>query len=90
MLAVVHHLLVSGQIPLPYIASLCSRLTTGNLIIKWIPPSDPKFIEVIRGRENIYNHINERSFRDAFGDYFQSIDEKALRNGRILLHLRKR
>jgi SAM-dependent methyltransferase len=90
MLAVVHHLLLSSQIPLLHIASLCSRLTTENLIIEWIPPSDPKFIEVLRGRENIYKHIDERAFRDAFSQYFQFIDEKILGNGRILLHMRKR
>jgi len=89
MLAVIHHLLLSSQIPLPAIASLCSRLTTENLIIEWIPPSDPKFIEVLRGRESIYKHIDELAFRAAFGDYFHSIDEKTLRNGRILLHMRK-
>lgn len=90
MLAVIHHLLLSSQIPLPHIAALCNRLTTDSLIIEWIPPSDAKFIEVLRGRESLYKHINERAFRDAFDEYFQSIEEKTLRNGRILLHLRKK
>lgn len=90
MLAVIHHLLLSSQIPLSLIASLCSRLTTENLIIEWIPPSDVKFIEVLRGRESIYQHIDEPRFREAFGDYFELVKEKTLHNGRILLHLRKR
>ena len=90
MLAVVHHLLLSSQIPLPHIASLCSQVTTENLIIEWVPTSDPKFIELLRGRGSIYKHIDERSFREAFGKHFESIQEKTLRNGRILLHLRKR
>lgn len=90
MLAVIHHILLSSQIPLAHIASLCSRLTTEDLIIEWVPPSDPKFIELLRGRESIYKHIDEQSFRGAFDAYFQSIEEKTLRNGRILLHLRKK
>ncbi|WP_263377109.1 class I SAM-dependent methyltransferase [Granulicella aggregans] len=90
MLAVVHHLLLSSQIPLSLIASLCSRLTTKDLIIEWVPPSDVKFIEILRGRKSIYQHIDEPSFRDVFGNYFETIKEKTLRNGRILLHLRKK
>jgi 2-polyprenyl-3-methyl-5-hydroxy-6-metoxy-1,4-benzoquinol methylase len=90
MLAVVHHLLLSSQVPLAHIASLCSRLTTENLIIEWVPCTDPKFIEVLRGREGIYQHIHEHSFREAFGQHFELIQEKTLRNGRILLHMRKR
>ena len=90
MLAVIHHLLLSSQIPLGHIASLCSRVTTRNLIIEWVPPTDIKFIEVLRGREAIYTHIDEDAFREAFAQYFDTVRETTLRNGRILLHLERR
>ena len=41
MLAVLHHLLIGSQIPMEQIASLVSRLTSRNLIIEWVPPTDP-------------------------------------------------
>ena len=90
MLAVLHHLLLSSQIPLDHIATLCNRLTTDYLIMEWVPPTDAKYIEIIRGREAIYSHITEDAFREAFAAYFSVIDELTLANGRILFHLQRR
>ena len=50
MLAVIHHLLLRSQVPLPLIASLCTQLTTRDLIIEWVPPSDIRFRELLHGR----------------------------------------
>ena len=90
MLAVLHHLLLHNQIPMKSIAELCSKLTTEHLIVEWVPPTDPKFQELLRGRAALYEHITEASFREAFYDDFSVSDELTLANGRILFHLRKR
>jgi SAM-dependent methyltransferase len=90
MLAVLHHLMLRNQIPLDRIAMLCSGLTTRHLIVEWVPPADPKFQELLRGRSAIYGHITEEAFREAFGAYFSTVDEMTLANGRIMLHLEKR
>jgi 2-polyprenyl-3-methyl-5-hydroxy-6-metoxy-1,4-benzoquinol methylase len=89
MLAVLHHLLLSAQIPMEHIASLCNRIVIRNLILEWVPPTDPKFIEVLRGREAIYTHITEETLRSAFGEYFSIATETLLSNGRILFHMVK-
>ena len=90
MLAVLHHLLLRNQIPMDRIATLCSNLTTRHLILEWVPPTDPKFQELLRGRGAIYTHITEAAFRDAFAEHFTTIDELTLVNGRTMLHLRKK
>ena len=90
MLAVIHHLLLRSQIPMDRIAALCNGLTTEHLIIEWVPPTDSKFQEILRGRDAIYSHINEATFRGAFGLYFTVVREETLENGRIVLHLLKR
>lgn len=90
MLAVLHHLLLRNQIPMDRIAALCSNLTTRHLILEWVPPTDPKFQELLRGRDAIYAHITESSFRDAFAEHFTTIDELTLANGRTMLHLQKK
>ena len=90
MLAVLHHLLIGSQIPLGLIASLCREITTDHLIIEWVPPTDPKFIEILRGREELYRHLSEDAFRQAFALHFETAQELTLNNGRILLHLRRR
>jgi SAM-dependent methyltransferase len=90
MLAVLHHLLLRNQIPMERIAALCSDLTTQWLILEWVPPTDAKFQELLRGREAIYMHITEAAFREAFAEHFTTIDEVTLANGRVMLRLRKR
>jgi SAM-dependent methyltransferase len=90
MLAVLHHLLLRNQIPMDRIATLCSNLTTQHLIVEWVPPTDPKFQELLRGRDAIYTHVTEAAFRDAFAPYFMTVDELTLANSRTMFHLRKR
>ena len=90
MLAVLHHLLLRSQIPLDRIASLASGLTTRHLILEWVSPTDPKFRELLRGRDSIYSHITESAFREAFAEYFTAVDELTLSNGRLMLHLEKK
>jgi SAM-dependent methyltransferase len=89
MLAVLHHLLLRSQIPMDRIARLCSSLTTAHLILEWVPPTDPKFHELVRGREAIYAHITEAAFREAFAQRFTIVEELTLANGRTMLHLHK-
>jgi SAM-dependent methyltransferase len=90
MLAVLHHLLLRNQVPMDRIAALCGGLTTQHLILEWVPPADPKFQELLRGRDSIYTHITEVGFRDAFAEHFTTVDELTLANGRTMLHLRKK
>ncbi len=90
MLAVVHHLLVSSQIPLDQIAALCSDITTLGLIVEWVPPSDPKFREITRGRDSLYLGLTEASFRTAFDQHFGLVRQVALANGRSLFYFEKR
>jgi SAM-dependent methyltransferase len=90
MLAVLHHLLLQSQIPLCHIASLCSTLTTEHLILEWVPPQDPMFRQLVRGRDALYAHLTENAFRQAFAPYFTVLRELTLPNGRILFHFSKR
>jgi 2-polyprenyl-3-methyl-5-hydroxy-6-metoxy-1,4-benzoquinol methylase len=90
MLAVIHHVLLREQVPLDRIAELCASITTRHLILEWVPPTDEKFLELVRGRESIFAPINEAAFRQFFGDYFTIVTETKLANGRILFLFRKK
>ena len=90
MLAVLHHLLLSSQIPMERIAALCARLSTRHLIMEWVPSTDVKFKELVRGREAIYANVTEIAFRETFMRHFTVVRECRLANGRVLIHLRKR
>ena len=58
--------------------------------MEWVPATDPKFQELLRGRDALYEHITETAFREAFGRHFTVSEELTLANQRILFHLQKR
>ena len=89
MLAVVHHLLLLEQIPLHAIAALCHRLTRRQLLLEWVPVSDPMFQELMRGREALYGTLDEDDFLAACDGLFTLLDRHTLGNGRVLLLLEK-
>ena len=84
MLAVIHHLLLMEQIPLPAIFDLCHRLTRRHLVIEWVPVEDPMYQSLMRGRDSLYDSLSEADLLAACSDRFVVIDRQALDNGRIL------
>ena len=90
MLAVIHHLLLHDHVPLSEVAGMCRALTSGTLIMEWVPPTDVMFRELVRGRDEIFAGINEPAFRQAFAPFFLTVAERKLENGRILFHFERR
>jgi SAM-dependent methyltransferase len=90
ILGLVHHLLVSDQIPLDEVASLLRDLTTQWAIVEWVPANDPRFMEMVRGREKIYGHLHEAVFVTAIDRYFETVQKERLKNGRTMYLLELR
>jgi len=85
MLAVIHHLLLMEQIPLPEILALCHRLTRRHLVLEWVPAADPMFQSLLRGRDALYGSLCEADLLEACAGRFHLLDRQPLANGRILL-----
>ncbi|MGA8111441.1 MAG: class I SAM-dependent methyltransferase [Acidobacteriaceae bacterium] len=90
MLGFIHHLLLSEQIPLSEIAGLLRELTTGWAIVEWVPGPDPRFVDLLRGREALYGHLDEPAFLEAVERHFTVVLREALPNGRVLFLLQAR
>lgn len=90
MLGLIHHLLLSEQIPLAEIAGLVAELTLRWAIVEWVPATDPRFVDLMRGREALYGHLDEAAFAAAMGVYFTVAKREALPNGRVLFLLQAR
>ncbi|MGC2297575.1 MAG: class I SAM-dependent methyltransferase [Acidobacteriaceae bacterium] len=90
MLGLIHHLLLSEQIPLDEIAALLRELTASWAIVEWVPASDPRFVDLVRGREALYTHLDEAAFAQAAATHFSVVLREALPNGRILFLLQGR
>ncbi len=89
MLAVIHHLVLMEQIPLPAILALCHRLTRNHLIIEWVPVEDPMFQSLMRGRDSLYGLLTEADLLAACAGRFQMLERLALENGRVLFLFEK-
>jgi SAM-dependent methyltransferase len=87
MLGLIHHLLVTDQIPLDEIAALLRDLTTRWAIVEWVPATDPRFVELVRGRDELYAHLNEAEFVTAVQKHFSIATQERLKNGRTLFLL---
>jgi 2-polyprenyl-3-methyl-5-hydroxy-6-metoxy-1,4-benzoquinol methylase len=90
MLAVLHHLLVTEQIPLDEILALAAELTSQYLILEFVTPSDPMFLSITRGRQELYNDLTKDFFARVAAKYFTIVRSQPLTETRFIYLLRKR
>jgi hypothetical protein len=90
MLAVIHHLILMEQIPISAILDLAHRLTARYLVIEWVPVTDPMFISLMRGRDDLYGSLTEQGdFLSACEGRFKTLQRHPLDNGRVLFLFEK-
>jgi hypothetical protein len=91
MLAVLHHLIVQDRIPLQDVLRLASDLTTDALVIEFVPPSDPLFQKIARGRDHLHADLTEEKFESAAGQFFDiAASKKLAETNRTVYLMRKR
>ncbi len=89
MLAVIHHLILMEQIPIPAILELCHCLTRRHLVIEWVPVEDPMYQSLMRCRESLYGALTENDLLAACAGRFRTLDRQPLDNGRVLFFFEK-
>jgi len=72
-LAVIHHLSIGRNVPLPFIAAEFARITSNYAIIEFIPRQDPQLQTLLENKKDIYSHYTEANFTASFSKYFQLI-----------------
>ena len=91
MLAVLHHILVQDRIPMPDVLKLAADLTTDALIIEFVPPSDPLFRRIARGRDHLHAGLNEEVFESEIREFFTiELREPLPETGRVIYLLKKK
>jgi ribosomal protein L11 methylase PrmA len=68
-LALIHHLVVSKNIPLAALADFFAEITGKYLLIEFVPPGDPKVIEISKSRTALHAYdagVFESSFEKLF------------------------
>lgn len=72
-LALVHHLCISNNTPLPRVAELLRRLGR-SAIVEFVPKSDPQTQRLLRSRKDIFAEYHEPAFEEAFRSRFSIVE----------------
>lgn len=88
-LALIHHLAITGSVPLHQLAEFFSK--TGRfLIIEFVPKSDLQVKRLLSSRTDIFPHYHRQEFERVFRNYFEiHAVEKVKESERCLYLMRK-
>ena len=85
-LALIHHLAISNNVPLPLLADYLHDL--GHwLIIEWVPKDDTQVQKLLASRQDIFTGYHQEGFEAAFGDYFALHEKIPLRDSDRVMYL---
>lgn len=90
MLAVIHHLRITCGVPLASIVDTVARITRRELVVEFVPSTDPMFVRIARGRERLYQDYTRESFESLLSDRFDIVESEILPNGRVLYRATRR
>lgn len=90
MLAVMHHLLVTDQIPLSEIFDAAAQLTRRWLLVEYVGPLDPMFQRLLRGRGELYRWLNRTVFEEHAGKRFETVFSRPIPGADRCLYLLRR
>lgn len=69
-LALVHHLAIGNNVPLPMFAAGMARLGR-HAVIEWVPKTDPKVQMLLASREDVFPTYHRDGFEEALGAHFE-------------------
>jgi SAM-dependent methyltransferase len=89
-LALIHHLLVSGNLSLDAICELMATIARRDLILEFVPTDDNMFERLLKFRVNLFLGLDLETVKTAFSKRFHLLKEAPIAGSkRTLLFLRK-
>lgn len=88
VLALIHHLAISNNVPLSHIASLFAGITRW-IVIEFVPKSDSQVERLLATREDIFADYTKDGFEQAFSAYFSIEAEEPVPDSERTLYLMK-
>jgi ribosomal protein L11 methylase PrmA len=85
-LALVHHLAISNNVPLPMLANFFRRLGR-RLLIEWVPKSDSQVQRLLASREDIFPDYTREGFEAAFLRCFELRESVPVADSERILYL---
>ena len=85
-LALIHHLAISNNVPLPQLADFFAD--AGNwLVIEFVPKSDSQVQKLLASRKDIFPNYTREAFEEAFAERFTIHEKTAVHESERFLYL---
>lgn len=88
-LALVHHLAIAHNLPLPRIAEFFSRIARA-LVIEFVPKSDSQLQRMLATRVDIFSEYTREDFEAAFDTWFTIEETQPVRDAERTVYLMRR
>jgi hypothetical protein len=88
-LALVHHLAIGNNVPLPRIAELLCKVGT-HLIVEFVPKSDSQVQRLLATREDVFSGYSREGFESGFRQYFHILRSLPIRDSQRVIYLMRR
>lgn len=88
-LALIHHLAISNNVPLPLLAEYLQSLGKW-LVIEWVPKEDSQVQKLLASRQDIFSEYHQEGFEAAFGIYFEVKEKVSINDSPRVLYLLER
>jgi hypothetical protein len=85
-LALIHHLAISNNVPLPLLAEFFHRLGRW-LVIEWVPKEDSQVQKLLASRQDIFSGYHQEGFEAAFGEFYKIHEKAAVQDSPRVLYL---
>jgi ribosomal protein L11 methylase PrmA len=89
VLAIIHHLCISNNVPLGLAAEFFSKISKW-VIIEFVPKDDPMVKKLLLHREDIFDNYSIESFEKEFGKFFVFVERKKVPDSKRVIYLMKR
>ncbi|MGE4290652.1 MAG: hypothetical protein AB7E32_00455 [Desulfovibrio sp.] len=87
-LALLHHLVISNNIPFSYVAQYFASISK-HCIIEFIPKEDSQVQRLLLSREDIFDDYTQKGFEAAFSQHFEISDKCIVRETLRTIYLLK-
>jgi len=87
-LALVHHLAISNNVPLPQLAAFFNSLGRW-LVVEFVPKQDSQVQRLLASRQDIFPDYRRESFETALSGYYRIHEAEEIRDSKRVLYLAK-
>ena len=88
-LALIHHLAISNNVPLPMLAVFFAQAGQW-LVIEFVPKSDSQAKKLLQSRPDIFPEYSTQGFETAFTEFFEVAEKIKIQQSERYLYLMKR